>query len=135
MNRLFRVAGIALAFALLAHSAQAAACMNRFRLQSEGEKQVVTLLSGALTFQEAQALANAIKRQVAPPLEWIDGTTKVIAKQTGDLKVIRPMPVGCGNKTSGVVMTVTFVNTTPPAGKMYIRFEGKSVVLFEQQAD
>lgn len=135
MNRLFRVAGIALAVALLAHSAQAAACMNRFRTQSEGEKHIVTLLSGALTFQEAQALSNAIKRQIAVPLEWIDGTTKLIAKQSGELKVIRPMPVGCGSKTSGVVMTVTFVNPTPPAGKMYVRFEGKSVVLFEQQAD
>lgn len=134
MNRLIRLLPLVLAVSLIADVASAA-CMNRFRNQTEGDKQIVTLLSGALTFQEAQALSAAIRRGSAQGLEWIDHGAKVVAKQSGDLKVIRPMPVGCGGKASGVVMTVSFPSATAPAGKMLIRFEGKSVVEFEQQSD
>lgn len=132
---LSRVLPLVLVAALVAEAASAAACMNRFRVQSSGSDQTVTLLSGALTFQEAQSLAMAIRRNTAPGLEWVDGTGKVVAKQSGDLKVIRPMPVGCGSKSSGVVMSVLFQNANPPKGKMNVRFEAKSIVEFSEQAD
>ena len=89
--------------------AASAACVNRFVARSEGTRQVVTLLTGKLTFQEAQALSSSIGHSQAPGLEWLDDKGKAVAKQFGELKVVRPMPVGCDGKASGVVMIVTFI--------------------------
>src|SRR5512142_3258034 len=87
-----------------------AACMNKyiFRTQ-EASKQVLTLLTGKLTFQEAQELAKSIAEKKATPLEWVEANGKTIGKQFGELKVVRPMPVRCDDRTSGVVVTATFV--------------------------
>jgi hypothetical protein len=110
-----------------------ATCVNKFFSRSDGPRQVVTLLTGKLTYQEAHALAKAIKDGQAPPLEWLSDTGKPIAKQFGDLKVVRPMPVGCDGKTSGVVVVATFVSATRPMKKMTVKLDAERIVGFEEQ--
>jgi hypothetical protein len=114
-------------------NAASAACVNRFVSRSEGPRQVVTLLTGKLTFQEAQALSVAIQKRDAPPLEWVDANGRSIAKQFGELKVIRPMPVGCDGKPSGVVMIATFPTGIKPSKKMLVKIAADTTVQFDQQ--
>jgi len=118
----------------LAGSASAA-CVNRFFNRTERPHQIVTLLTGKLTFQEARALAAAITAKEAPVLEWVDNDGKTIARQFGDLKVIRPMPVGCDGKTSGVVVIVTFPTPQQPFKTMNVKLNSDTTVAFEQQAE
>ena len=129
------IAAVAALFVLVASSLSAAVCVNRFVSRSEGPRQVVTLLTGKLTFQEAQALSKTIQSRQAPPLEWVDDSGKVIAKQYGELKVVRPMPVGCDGKTSGVVMIVSFPTSVTPTKKMLVKLDGQTAVPFDQQSD
>lgn len=124
---------LAVSVSLFVASNASAACVNRFVARTEGTRQVVTLLTGKLTFQEAQALARAIQQKQAPPLEWVSAEGKSVAKQYGDLKVVRPMPVGCDAKTSGVVLIVTFVSGRPPSKKMLVRLSAETTVEFEEQ--
>jgi hypothetical protein len=112
-----------------------AACTNKFLRRTEGPRQVVTLLTGKLTFQEAQALSAAITKKEAPPIEWVDEKGKVIARQYGDLRIVRPMPVGCDGKTSGVIFVATFTAVHPPAKKMFVKLTAESTVEFEEQSD
>ena len=119
---------------LLAADAQAA-CLNRFVRRSDGPRQVVTLLTGKLTFQEAQQLAEAINDKKAQPLVWVDDAGKVIATQVGELKVVRPMPVGCDGKPSGVVMIATFATVNQPSRKMNVKLDTDNVVPFEEQSN
>ena len=119
--------------AVVAPSASAA-CMNKFVYRSEGPKQHLTLLTGKLTFQEAQALAKAIAERKNQPIEWIDDKGKVVAKQLGELKVVRPMPVGCDDRVSGVVLNAVFMTLVPPTKKMIVKFDGTTTVEFEEQA-
>ncbi len=126
---------VALILVFSAQLASAAVCVNRFVSRSEGPRQVVTLLTGKLTFQEAQQLAKTIQAKQSPPLEWVDDGGKLIAKQFGELKVVRPMPVGCDGKTSGVVMIVTFPTNVMPSKKMNVKLNAETTVAFEQQAE
>jgi hypothetical protein len=119
----------AVALFLSAQSASAATCVNRFVHRSERQMQVVTLLTGKYTFQEAQAMAKNAK------LEWLGDDGKTIARQIGELKVVRPMPVGCDGKTSGVVLIATFGSNRPPSKKMLVKFDANTTVAFDQQAD
>ena len=130
-----RVIAVAAAILLSAHAASAAQCVNRFVTRSEGPRQVVTLLTGKLTFQEAQALSKAINARQSPPLEWVNDEGKALYKQFGELKVVRPMPVGCDGKTSGVVVIVTFPTQIKPSKKMNVKLNADTTVAFEQQAD
>ena len=125
---------VALVFAPVV--AAAAPCVNRFvqRRESSG-RWVITLLTGRLTFQEAQTLAHDIEEKRAEPIEWVDGKGKTIARQLGELRVVRPMPVACDDKPSGVIMVVTFLATRPPEEKMLVRLEPKTVVLFMEQKE
>jgi hypothetical protein len=120
---------------LAAVAPASAACINRFVNRTERPHQVVTLLTGKLTFQEAQSLAAAIKAKEAPALEWLDEGGKTIARQFGDLKVVRPMPVGCDGKSSGVVLIVSFPTPNTPMKKIIVKLNPESTVTFEQQAD
>ncbi|HEX2060122.1 MAG TPA: hypothetical protein VHK90_05235 [Thermoanaerobaculia bacterium] len=129
-----RTALVALAVLGAAHAASAA-CVNRFVARTERPHQIVTLLTGKLTFQEAQALAAAIGKKEAAPLEWVDDSGKAIARQFGELKVVRPMPVGCDGKPSGVVMIVSFPSASTPTKKMNVKLGADNVVTFEQQAN
>ena len=119
---------------ILVANAASAACVNRFVYRTERPLQVVTLLTGKLTFQEAQALAAAIAKKEAPPLEWVAADKKLIAKQYGELKVVRPMPVGCDGKASGVVVVASFGSSLPPSKKMLVKINADTTVEFEEQA-
>ena len=112
-----------------------AACVNRFVRRSEGPRQVITLLTGKLTFQEAQELAAAINDKKAQPLQWVDDAGKLIATQVGELKVVRPMPVGCDGKASGVVMIATFGSVNQPTRKMNVKLDATNVVRFDEQSN
>ena len=131
-----RIAAFAVVALVISMPASAAMCVNKFLSRSEGAaKQVVTLLTGKLTFQEAQELAKAINARQAPPLEWIDEKGKTISRQFGELKVVRPMPVGCDGKTSGVVVIATFQTLSQPIGKMLVKLDANTTVTFEQQKE
>lgn len=120
---------------LLAANVASAACVNRFVSRTESARRVVTLLTGKLTFQEAQALAASIQKKEAAPLEWLSADGKTIAKQFGDLKVMRPMPIGCDGKTSGVVMIVSFPTLSAPEKQMIVKLKANTTVTFDQQAE
>ena len=130
-SRLFAVALLL----FVVPAASAVECVNRFVNRREGPRQVVTLLSGKLTFQEAQELAKSIQAKEAPPLEWVDGSGKLISRQFGELKIVRPMPVGCDGKNSGVVMIVTFPTNATPVKKMNVKLNANTTVAFDQQAE
>ncbi len=130
-----RIPIAAFALALAAQVASAQTCVNRFVSRADRQFQVVTLLTGKLTFQEAQALATAIRAKEKPPLEWVDEKGKLISRQFGDLKVVRPMPVGCDGKSSGVVMIATFPAGAAPAKKMHVKLNPDTTVAFDQQAE
>src|SRR6266540_1293875 len=117
----------------IAPSLAHAACLNKFVRRTEGARQVMTFLTGKLTFQEADALAKAIAAKQAPPIEWVDDGGKMIAKQLGDMKAVRPMPVACDNRTSGAVINVTFQSALPPTKKMRVKLDEKTIVDFEEQ--
>jgi hypothetical protein len=123
----------ALAILVLGTHTASAACVNRFVVRTERPIQVVTLLTGKLTFQEAQELATAISKKQAPPLEWLTPDGKLHAKQYGDLKVVRPMPVGCDGKTSGVVIVAQFGAVRPPEKTMVVKLTPDTTVTFEEQ--
>ena len=128
-----RLASIALLLFAAAELASGAQCVNKFVSTRQGVREVVTLLTGKLTFQEAQALAQAIRDKQSPPIEWVDDSGKTISRQVGPLEVVRPMPVGCDGKTSGVVMIVSFPSATSPTKKMNVKLDTKTTVAFDQQ--
>jgi hypothetical protein len=131
---MFRTVAIAL-LSLAAAQAADAACVNRFVSRAQRGSHQVTLLTGRLTFQEAQALAAKIQNGDAPRLEWVTDGGKSLAKQIGDLKVVRPMPVGCDGKSSGVVMIANFLAINPPQKKMLVKLDGETTVAFEEQVN
>lgn len=124
---------LAAAAALALASSLEGACVNKFLNRSEGPRQVVTLLTGKLTFQEAQKLAAAIEAREAPPIEWVDDSGKTIARLFGEIKVVRPMPVGCDGKPSGVIMIANFATVRKPARTMKVKFDPQMTVDFQQQ--
>ena len=127
--------GFILLLALLVCVAPAeAVCVNKYLIRSEGVKRSMTLLTGMLTFPEAQELSKAIRANKKNPLEWLDTNGKVIAKQIGDLKIVQPMPVSCGDKTSGVVMSWTFMSAFAPTKKVKVKIDAETIVDFDEQA-
>ncbi len=111
-----------------------AACVNKFTFRTEGVMQTVTFLTGKLTFQNAQALASAIRERKSPPLEWVDDNGKVIAKEYGELRVVRPMPVSCDANPSGVVMIAVFATVQQPSKKLSLKIDPNTTIAFELQA-
>lgn len=111
-----------------------AACVNRFTHRDDGPRRVITLLTGKLTFQAAQTLAASIRDGKAAPIEWVDESGKVIARQFGELKVVRPMPVACDSNSSGVVMIAVFPSPQTPSRKMFVKFD-KDIVAFDEQSE
>lgn len=120
---------------LLAAPAAEAACINKFTHADKGPQHTLTLLTGKLTFQDAQALAVAIRDGKAAPLEWVDSRGKAIATQFGELKVIRPMPVACDANASGVIMMATFATVQTPSSKIWIKFNPQLTVEFNEQSE
>jgi hypothetical protein len=132
-RRIRSIIALSFAAALIAETATPATCVNKFVVRRERLARVVTLLTGKLTFQEAQQLARNIDAKKAPPLEWVDDAGKLVARQFGELKVVRPMPVGCDGKTSGVVMIAQFVTQNTPVKKMNVKLDANTTVVFEEQ--
>jgi len=124
------VIGVALAIPQFA----GAACVNKFLRRSEGPRHTITLLTGKMTYQEASEWAKAVNGGHAPVPEWVDDKGKMVAKHFGELKVVRPMPVGCDGKASGVVFVAHFLNLQPPSKKMTVKIDGSTSVQFEEQA-
>jgi hypothetical protein len=133
MTRNALLIALAATISLIAGDASAATCINKFVGRTEGPRQVVTFLTGRLTFQEAQTLAAAINGRQAPPLQWVDDKGKTIATQHGELKVLRPMPVGCEGKKSGVVLSATFATVNQPQKKMNLKLNPDTTIAFEEQ--
>ena len=116
-----------------ASRAMAATCMNKYIAQREGSKYTLTVLTGKISYSEAYELAQAVNNHTAPVPEWVDDKGRTIAKHMGGLKVIRPMPVSCDGKLSGVVLTTVFLSTRTPSGKILIKFDDKNTVELEEQ--
>src|SRR5687767_96526 len=121
MSRIFLATAAVLLFASSANAA--GPCINKFLHRSEGPRQTITLLTGKLTYQEAQQLSAAIAEEKAPPLEWVAAGGKSIAKQFGELKIVRPMPVGCDDKPSGVIMIATFGTVMKPSRTLRVKLD------------
>ena len=68
-------------------------------------------------------------------INQIDDKGKTISRQFGELKVVRPMPVGCDGKASGVVVIATFQTLVQPRGTMLVKLDANTTVTFEEQAD
>ncbi len=126
---------VALCLAIFLSVDASAACVNKFTRRSEGPRNVVTILTGELTFQSAQTLANAIRDGKADPVAWVNDSGKVIAQQFGELKVVRPMPVGCNGNPSGVILIVVFPSAQSPSRKMLVKFDRKTTVALEEQSN
>jgi hypothetical protein len=120
---------------LLAAAGSPAACVNKFTQRADGPRHIVTFLTGKLTFQGAQALASAIREGKAAPLEWVDSSGKKIATQFGELKIVRPMPVGCDGNASGVIMIAVFPAARPPSRKMFVKLDSNNVIAFDEQGE
>ena len=127
MHRSFSPA-VCVVFLLAAGQASGVTCVNKFLRRSDGAKQVITLLTGKLTFEEAQARAKT------GPIEWVDDKGRTLSKSV-ELKVVRPMPVGCDGKTSGVVMIATFISVQQPVKKMNVKLNETTTVAFEEQTE
>ena len=124
---------LALAALLLSPSAAGAACINKFTHRDQGPRRTLTLLTGKISYQNALALAAAIREGKLPPIQWLSETGRTIAKAYGQLKVVRPMPVGCEGNSSGVVMIATFAAVQKPEKKIIIKFDPNTTVTFEEQ--
>jgi hypothetical protein len=124
---------LALTIILIVSSDAHAACVNKFTHRDQGPRHTLTLLTGKLSFQNAVALAAAIKDGKAAPIEWLSETGKTIAKSYGELKVVRPMPVGCDGNSSGVILIAGFACVQKPEHKIIIRFDANTTVVFDEQ--
>lgn len=109
-----------------------AACVNRFLAgdRSQAAVQPVTLLTGKLTFQEAQDLAQEPSKMIA----WVDGKGATIARAV-EVRVLRPMPVSCDGRPSGVVMQARFVTIHHPAKLMLVKISDGEPVEFSEQTE
>ena len=131
MRRLVAATAVFAAFTLAADAS--ADCRNNFLNRSDGARQVVTLLTGKMTYGEAQKLAAAITAKEKQPIVWLDENGKVLARQFGELKVVRPMPVRCDDKPSGVVLIATFGTVQKPGKRMVVKFDEQTTVDFSEQ--
>jgi hypothetical protein len=122
-----------LLLALTIGRAASAACTNKYIAQKDGARYILTILTGKLSYPEAYSLAIRVNNRTAPPPAWVDEKGKTIAKHIGELKIIRPMPVACDDKTSGVVLTTNFLVARPPSGRIYIKFSDTTTVLLQEQ--
>lgn len=107
--------------------------MNKYVAQKSGTKLSLTLLTGMLNFEDAKNLSAQIASGEHEPLAWVGEDGKVIARQFGDLKVVRPMPVACEEKTSGVVVLAVFLTVKTPSKVVRILLDPDKTVDFEAQ--
>lgn len=127
----FTAAAVAVVLAIAAGPVQAA-CVNKYVARTDGNKKIFTLLTGKLTFPEAQELAKAVTAKTAPPIEWVDEGGKAIATSV-QIQAVRPMPVACDDKPSGSVINVTFLTFSTPSGGVTMKFSEELLVYFDEQ--
>ena len=132
-KRLFPTALLLLLF--LPAAADAAVCVNKYVHHSAQMRLTLTLLTGQLTFDEAKQLAAAIGEGRKAPLEWQSEDGKVIARQFGELKVVRPMPIACDDKPSGVVLQAIFPTQNKPGEILRVKLDEGLIVNFNAQKD
>lgn len=131
MNRLLP---LVIGTAILASTASAhAACVNKYvhRKDSQG-RTALTVITGTLTFAEAQKLVSDVAAKKAE-IVWTDREGKPIVTALPGAAAVRPMPVACEGKTSGSVLTVSFLRPTPPRGTIYLKLGSGNTVAFEEQ--
>lgn len=112
-----------------------AACMNKYVHQKSGQKVTFTLLTGMLTFDEAKAVAAEIAEGSRNPIRWMNVDGKVVARNFGPIRVVRPMPVSCEGKGSGVVLQAVFPTGNTPDRQIQMDFGRDLVVEFEAQSE
>lgn len=118
---------------LIASTPLHAACVNKFVSRADGNKKILTLLTGMLTFAEAQELGQQLAKKGSQPVEWIDDNGKIVASAV-QFQPVRPMPVKCADKPSGSVVNVTFLTFASPGKSLTIKFTETLSVAFEEQA-
>ncbi|MFN2240103.1 MAG: hypothetical protein ABR524_12000 [Thermoanaerobaculia bacterium] len=118
---------------LLPAAAEAAVCVNKYVQHSAQNRLTLTLLTGQLTFDEAKQLAAAIGEGRKAPIEWQSEDGKVIARQFGELKVVRPMPTACEGKPSGVVVQAIFPTGNKPGEVLRMKLDEGLIVHFTAQ--
>jgi hypothetical protein len=118
---------------LLPAAVEAAVCVNKYVQHSAQNRLTLTLLTGQLTFDEAKQLAAAIGAGQKAPLEWQSADGKVIARQFGELKVVRPMPSACDGKPSGVVVQAVFPTQNKPGQILRMKLDEGLIVNFNAQ--
>lgn len=131
MNRLLP---LALAVVILTSAASAqAACVNKYVHRKDGKMKIaLTVVTGTLTFAEAQQLAADVAANKAE-INWTDKNGKTILGALPGASAVRPMPVACGDKSSGSVLSVSFLRPTPPSGTIYLKLGSSEPVAFEEQ--
>ncbi|HUP64695.1 MAG TPA: hypothetical protein VM557_05395 [Thermoanaerobaculia bacterium] len=132
-RRLLRALTLLLLIGSVASASTRATCVNKYVHRKSGPRVSFTLLTGMLNFEEARTLANAIAEGEKSGIEWIHPDGKVIARQFGDLKVVRPMPVACEGKGSGVVLQAVFATAVSPGERVRVRFDESLEVDFIAQ--
>ena len=121
------------AAAMLTASAVEAACVNRYIHRKDSRGRIaLTVVTGKLTFTEAQKLAADVDANKAT-ITWTDRDGKPIVTALPGVQAQRPMPVGCDGRASGAAMAINFLRPTPPAGNIYLRFGDGEVVELEEQ--
>lgn len=120
---------------LLPAAAESAVCVNKYIQHSAQNRLTLTLLTGQLTFDEAKQLAAAIGAGEKAPVEWQSADGKVIARQFGTLKVVRPMPTACDDKPSGVVVQAVFPTPNRPGEVLRLKLDDDLIVNFVAQKE
>lgn len=130
-NKLLALLACVLTIIVLTGDARAT-CLNRFVVQSQNNKRILTLLTGELTFSEAKELARALQAKEVAAIEWIDASDKVIVASS-KFSAVRPMPVSCGERSSGVVATLELLTFSTPSKTMRLKLpDGRKVTFVEQ---
>lgn len=123
-----------LILAIMLSSSAHAACVNKYVHRMDGKKVTLTVITGTLTFAEAQKLASDVAAGKAT-IEWTDKDGSAPMKVLPGAAAVRPMPVACGDRKSGSVISMSFLRISPPKGTIYLKLGSDEIVAVEQQAN
>lgn len=127
------IVSLVAATSILSAAAAEAACVNKYVYRKDSRGRIaLTLVTGKLTFAEAQKLVADIEAKKAE-IVWTDSQGKAIVSALPGAAAQRPMPVGCDGRTSGSAIAVSFLRPSVPSGNIYLKFGDGDVVEFEEQ--
>lgn len=133
MKSSLTVVSLFAAASMLFAAAAEAACVNKYVYRRDSRGRItLTLVTGKLTFAEAQKLVADFEAKKAD-IVWTDSEGKTIVSALPGAAAQRPMPVGCDGRTSGAAMAISFLRPTAPSGTIHLRFGDGAVVAFEEQ--